>query len=137
MKEILLFLFIIWLLYPSPTKTVFNETEYNIYEIFFSNNMVNTNNIEDYLDGIRLLTIYPYINPIYKDKMPSLKSYSFQDEVNISKFINYYVEELEKAGYKNEAIKYKTSGINIVKIKVYAKEETLIQNNFTYKLIAT
>lgn len=138
MKNLLLFLLLIWLLYPQEkTQTVFYEEEdYNIYEIYFTKGELNTNNISNKFKNIQVLTIYPYINPIYSDKI-NLKSYSFQNDFDIDKFKNKYIKELEEKGFKNEAINFNINGIDIIKIKVYSKETILQENNFNYKKITT
>ena len=63
MKNLLLFLLLIWLLYPQENvQTVFYEDEdYSIYEIYFEKGELNTNNILNRFKDIQVLTIYPYI----------------------------------------------------------------------------
>lgn len=137
MKNLLLILLLIWLLYPSEnTQTVFYEEDYNIYEIYFEKGELSTNNILNRFENIQILTIYPYINPIYSDKI-ELKSYSFQNDFNIDKFKNKYIKELEDNGFKNEAVNININGIDIIKVKVYSREDILQENNFNYKKIIT
>ena len=136
MKNLLLFLLLIWLLYPQENvQTVFYEDEdYSIYEIYFEKGELNTNNILNRFKNIQVLTIYPYINPIYSEKI-KLKSYSFQNDFDIEKFKNKYIKELEESGFKNEAVNINLEGISLVKVKVYSKEAILQENNFNYKKI--
>lgn len=138
MKNLLLFLLLIWLLYPQENvQTVFYEDEdYGIYEIYFEKGELNTNNILNRFKDIQVLTIYPYINPIYSEKI-KLKSYSFQNDFDIEKFKNKYIKELEESGFKNEAVNINLEGISLVKVKVYSKEAILQENNFNYKKIIT
>ena len=138
MKNLLLFLLLIWLLYPQENvQTVFYEDEdYGIYEIYFEKGELNTNNILNRFKDIQVLTIYPYINPIYSEKI-KLKSYSFQNDFDIEKFKNKYIKELEESGFKNEAVNINLEGISLVKVKVYSKESILQENNFIYKKIIT
>lgn len=121
---------------------VFNEqnSNYDIYMLDISNQAITTNNLADYFDGITILEIYPYINPIYK-KLIKLSSYTFNTAVsnkkNISNFITEYNNQLEKNALSNEEFKYYINGIKIEKIKVYtsSKEINSLINKYSMKVI--
>lgn len=142
MKKLLIVLLVILLVIPiyskEKTKTVFNELELDnhIYEVTFGKGDMNTNKIIKYLNDIRILTIYPYVNQIYAKNFNNLESYSFPNKVDIDKFSEYYISELDKNGFKQEAIWAKINGIAIQKIKVYTKEEKLKSLNWNYTLIS-
>lgn len=140
MKKVLVLVFVLIILLISSSnrdlKPVFSEVELekNIYEITFSKGEMNTNKIGDYLDKFQILTIYPYVNPIYEKQLSSITSYSFKGKTDINKFVNYYINELDKNGFKQEAIWAKINGIAIKKIKVYANENVLLTLGWNYVL---
>ena len=124
------------------TEMVFSENSnyYDIYILDISKENINTNNIIDYFDDIKILEIYPYINPIYK-KLININSFSFNtilsNKKNISLFSNEYLNKLEDNNLKEEIIKYRINGIKINKIKVYASNNSMnnILNNYNIKIV--
>ena len=73
-KKIILCLTLITLLTilsisKEKTELVYNEitndSEYRQIYLLFENNILNTNNFEEYLKDIEVLKVYPYINPVY------------------------------------------------------------------------
>ncbi len=124
------------------TEMVFSENSnyYDIYILDISKENINTNNIIDYFDDIKILEIYPYINPIYK-KLININSYSFNtilsNKKNISLFTSEYLKKLEDNNLKEEIVKYRINGIKINKIKVYASNNSMnyIINNYNIKIV--
>ena len=124
------------------TEMVFSENSnyYDIYILDISKENINTNNIIDYFDDIKILEIYPYINPIYK-KLININSYSFNtilsNRKNISLFTSEYLKKLEDNNLKEEIVKYRINGIKINKIKVYASNNSMnyIINNYNIKIV--
>ena len=120
-------------------KTVFNENlnNYDIYVLDISNNNISTNTLANYFDNIKILEIYPYINPIYK-KIINMSSYSFNtilsNKKNISNFTTKYLYLLKKNTLNEELTKYSLNGIKINKVKIYASNNDinnlLNENNF-------
>ena len=118
------------------TITVFNEDiEYsNFYEISFINNL-STNNFLDYFSNSKVIWIKPKMNILYEEKLSKYNKYYFKNVSNyknINTFKNEYIDYINSLGYKNEALKLKTSGIMIERIKVYSNDEELnyIKNSF-------
>ena len=117
-----------------------NVNNYDVYILDLSKENINTSNIMNYFDNIKIIEIYPYINPIYK-KLINLSSYSFNtilsNKKNISLFINDYLTQIENNSLKDEMVKYKVNGIKVNKIKVYAssKEISYLINNYNIKMI--
>lgn len=117
-----------------------NVNNYDVYILDLSKENINTSNIMNYFDNIKIIEIYPYINPIYK-KLINLSSYSFNtilsNKKNISLFINEYLTQIENNSLKEEIVIYKVNGIKINKIKVYAssKDINYLINNYNIKII--
>lgn len=132
MRKILLFIIIlltyigvVFIVKEDKTMPVFNELDnsYNIYTLDISKQNINTKNLLDYFDNIKILEVYPYINPIYK-KLINLPNYSFNtalsNKKNISLFTSLYLRKIDDNSLSEELAKYKINGIKINKIKVYA-----------------
>lgn len=109
---------------------VFNEynNNYDIYLLDISKENINTFNIFEYFDDVKILEIYPYINPIYK-KLLNLSNYSFNtylsNKKNISLFTNLYLKKLDENSLKEELVKYRVNGIKINKIKIYTSSNNI------------
>ena len=115
--------------------TVFDDKseEYNIYFLNTEKENITTNNLTDYFEDIKILEIYPYINPIYKKHMK--KSYTFNTAVshkkNTSNFIVEYSNQLSNYALNVDNVLVHLNGIKIDKIKVYrsnTKIDYLMQN---------
>ena len=121
---------------------VFNEkiNGYDVYLLDTSRENINTNNVSNYFDNIKILEIYPYINPIYK-KIINISKYSFNtvlsNKKNISLFVNEYLNLLENNSLKEEIVKYSINGIKINKIKLYSSNKDInnILRNYNIKII--
>ena len=122
-------------------QAVFNsqDNNYDIFILDISKENITTNNIYNYFNDIKILEIYPYINPIYQ-KYLDIKSYSFNtvlsNKKNISNFITEYNKELNNNGLNNEMIKININGIKIDKIKVYTSNKDInnLINNYYFKI---
>jgi len=132
MKKIIIIVLILFLIkidYNDTQNVFYEKIEYsNLYEITCLNN-ISTNNFNNYFKNIKVIWIKPKINNLYKDKLLKFNKYYFKDisnNKNIENFKNDYINYLNKIGYKSEALKLKTSGVMIEKIKVYLNEEDLI-----------
>ena len=131
--SIILIIFSLFFIIPEEKNIpTFNEIEdnnvYKLYEITFDD--LTTKNFSDYFnEELKILTIYPYINPIYKNSVPKLYSYTFTDNnitKNIKKFTEYYIDNI--ANYYNEKDNFLINGIKIDKVKVYTTYNTINEN---------
>ena len=111
------------------------DNSYDIYILDISKENINTSNIFNYFDNVKILEIYPYINPIYK-KLINLSNYSFNTSLsnkkNISLFTREYLRKLENNSLKEELAKYKINGIKINKIKIYASSNYINKIKYLY-----
>lgn len=140
----IIFLLCIFLLLITSKKSnllpVFDE-EYDYYDMYIldlSKENINTKNILNYFDNMKIIEMYPYINPIYKNVI-KLSNYKFNvvlsNKKNISLFLNEYLKKLEENSLKEEIIKYSINGIKINKIKVYASKKNINNLINNYKII--
>ena len=110
--------------------------EYNIYVLDLSKEQVTTNNITNYFDDIKILEIYPYINPIYKKFIK--KSYTFNTSIstkkNISNFIVEYMNQLKQNALTSEMVLFNLNGIKIDKIKVYTSKNQINKLTQIFKI---
>ena len=149
MRKIFIFLFLLIVLscyklfipLKQDIHPVFNGQDniYNLYFLDISKEDINTNNLANYFDNIKILEIYPYVNPLYK-KIIHITKYNFNttlsNKKNISNFINQYLDILEDNALKEELVKHGLNGIKINKIRVYASNAQLknIINNYNITL---
>lgn len=99
----------------------FNETDTNSYEqILIQIDNLNTDNFKDYFSNMKVLLIYPYINPVYEDKISMVYVYK-----SIDKFKEYYIDKLKSLGYYAEANKYLYTPIKINGVVIYSNLEEL------------
>ena len=121
--------------------TVFDDKseEYNIYFLNTEKENITTNNLTDYFEDIKILEIYPYINPIYKKHMK--KSYTFNTAVshkkNTSNFIVEYSNQLSNYALNVDNVLVHLNGIKIDKIKVYTSNTKIdyLMQNYKIQLI--
>lgn len=134
MKKILLIVLILGLLLFVPKDDivpVFKEVDVgtNQYEIVFTNRELTTKNFIEYFNNYKVISIHPYINPLYKEKATNIYKYTF-DYTNISsnlnKFEQRYITFLEQKGYKQESIKIRLNGIVIEKVVLYSEEKDVL-----------
>ncbi|MDD3392376.1 MAG: hypothetical protein PHE54_02445 [Bacilli bacterium] len=125
------------------TETVFNETDLNFetsqkYILDLSNSNITTKNIEMLLSNISdyKVTIYPYINKLYQNKLIILTNgfdFIYDDiETNINKFVSYYTSNLKKIGLYAEIEKTITNGVKIDSLSAYLLQEELINLKMQY-----
>lgn len=97
---------------------------YNLHTLTFEN--LSTNNISLYFSNINIVKIYPYVNPIYSDKIGELfyevRGYNLSDEIN--NFKEKYLNLIKKNSYLDYNYLY-TNGINISKMDVYISDKDL------------
>lgn len=103
----------------------YNDSEqYDFYTLSFDN--LSTSNIMDYFSDISVIRIYPYVNPIYRERMGfvsyKLNSTNLSYEINI--FKEKYLSLIKKNSYMDYNYLY-SNGINIEKMDVYISNEQL------------
>lgn len=95
------------------------EFGYYIYEVKIDN--LTTRNFLNYFDDkIKVIKIYPFINPIYNYDLDVLREFTFfnkSNTYNINYFKNIYLNSVDK--YYNEKEKYIISGIPIDRVIIY------------------
>ena len=136
MKKIVLLLLSCFLyigLKKENVTMVFNDgnNEYSMYILEFPNLNISTNNIQKIFENIKIIWIEPYVNLLYKDKL-NYKKYYFEEislKENINKFIKYYKNLLNNNNYNIDAINIDITGLKIIKMQVYCKEQDIINLN--------
>lgn len=122
MKKIFLVIIIIFLISITNVKSNFydyliSDDSYGLYSLYVEG--LNTNNFLSYFSDINVIRIYPYINPIYRDRIGEV-SYEF-DSFNISYeieiFKNKYLSLIKKNSYLD--YNYLYLNINIDRVDVY------------------
>lgn len=119
-----------------------NNDSYQLYYLSFEH--LTTKNFNKYFDdNFKIIGIYPYINPIYINKINDhLKYYPFKSNSNSKNLTDFTNNYLEHINFYNEKEKYLINGIPIKVVKVYAstinvykllKNYTDIKYNFTYE----
>lgn len=96
---------------------VFNEINSSEHECFMVDG-VNTNNFVSLYNKFNIESIYPRVNPIYKDIIDvNGYRFSFGDiEWNINRFKDIYLSLINKFGFLNEYNKLLINGIDIEKV---------------------
>ena len=123
------------------TLTNFSMEDYNVFYLDLSESNITTKNIGKYFKNVDIISIIPYVNPIYKDKI-DLK-YNFVNNVslrkNINDFINYYKNSIKNKGYLDNLDYIDIDGIKINEISVYGKGieiyKIIYDNNIKYKTV--
>lgn len=111
-------------------KEVISNTnnEYKQIYLVFENNSLNTNNFEEYLKYFKVLKIYPYINPIYANRIKANYSYTFNYQnhtYDLNEFKQKHIKNLRNLGLVSEANHYDVNGVIINKVLVYATMENV------------
>lgn len=112
------------------------DESYNLYTITIDN--LNTKNIFNYLENIKIVRIYPKVNPIYKNSIGNI-SYKVRGIglVNdIKLFSTNYLSLIKKNSYDDYNYLY-INGIDIEKLEIYIKSSdlyTFLTNNNAHLL---
>ena len=106
-----------------------NMLDNQIYNIFFLNleeYNITTKNFESYFKNDDIISITPYVNPIYKKKINSNLKYNFKHTSifqNITNFERYYEKVIKESGYIKDLSMISYEGIKINEICLYEKVE--------------
>ncbi len=153
MKKVLIIVFAVLSLYviykinhPKVEETFYIEEfsleDYNIFYLDVSNEVVTTNNLTKIIKNMDIVSIKPYVNPIYKDKLDL--EYSFMNNIslkkNIKNFIEYYKKKIKEKGFNDDLSYIDKDGIKIMEVTVYAKGVDIIKiikdTNIKYKTVS-
>ena len=122
--SILFFSFFLLLFKCVESNSFFDNESYDMYTLVFEN--LSTNNIFNYFSNINIVKIYPFVNPIYEDKIGDLsdefRGYKLSDEIN--SFKDNYLNNIKKNSYLDYNYLY-VNGINISKMDVYMSSKDL------------
>lgn len=113
-------------------KEIDNSKDFQLIYLLFENNNLNTNNFMNYFKNIEVIKIYPYINPVYANKIKANYSYSFTKEnyiYDLQKFTSIYLEKLRSLGLMKDSNKYQIKGVIINKVLVYSNLD-IIKDKF-------
>lgn len=112
-----------------------NLEDYSVYYLDLSEEDITTLNLHKYIPStVDIISITPYVNPIYKDKIKSLK-YSFLSNIsykrNINNFIDYYKNTIKGTGYIDDINYINVDGIKILELEVYASGSDIVNIMYT------
>lgn len=139
----IILLFILSLDFKEKTVTTFKveDNSYALYELSFNEKIINTNNFNSYFKDLKVISITPFINEIYVDKI-NFKEYKFNpisNYNNLDKFNKLFINMLDNNGYKSDALNSTINGIYIKKITLYCSMDDIeiIRNqiNFDFRQI--
>lgn len=155
MKKALIVLLVIMSLYaiyrfnnrtlPVSINSVdINLDDYSVYYLDLSEEDIRTINLSKFIPKtVEIVSLTPYINPIYKNKIKSLK-YSFRPNLslkkNLNNFTNYYKDTIKEYGFLDDLNYINVDGIKILELEVYAKGSDIInimyvRNKIKYKTV--
>lgn len=121
MKKIFLvitFFFISVFYVKSDSYDYLINESYGLYSLYLEG--INTDNFLSYFSDINVVRIYPYINPIYKNRIGdiSYKFDRFNKSYEINSFRNMYLDLIKKNSYLDYNYLY-LNGISIDRVDVY------------------
>lgn len=129
MKKITALFFLFFLCICTKQKKiinpVFKESGYltttSYCYITFQNKKITTKNFEKYFEKETILSMKPYIEEIYKNKMQEIETYTFTPDTHTNNLIlleNLYKNSLKKNGIVKEIAKIEIYGVPIKEIKM-------------------
>ncbi len=134
LKKIILLIFFLFILNLNIKSKnynyVINDETYEYRYVSIEN--LNTNNFINYFKEVNVISIYPKVNPIYKDKIGNIYYKFINNNISeeIEKFKYNYIKLIKKNSYSDYNYLY-VSGINIDKVLIYISNKEL--NNFINK----
>ena len=121
-----------------------NLDDYSVYYLDLSEEDIRTINLSKFIPKtVEIVSLTPYINPIYKNKIKSLK-YSFRPNLslkkNLNNFTNYYKDTIKEYGFLDDLNYINVDGIKILELELYAKGSDIIniiyvRNKIKYKTV--
>jgi hypothetical protein len=138
---------------PASAKDlVINPNDFNSFYLLFDTYQLSSKNIDNlfkyYKDNdyeYQIEAIYPYINPLYEDKLSKVKEIIFGGNTllsGINNFIITYINELNKNKLDGEVDRVNASGISIRMIKINTSNQSMFEflkkySNIKYNLSST
>lgn len=94
------------------------DDSYNVYRLQINN--LSTKNIINYIDKLDIVSIYPSVNPIYREQIGDIVYQVKSDDIKteVDNFKNNYLKIIKKNNYSDYNYLY-VNGINIKAIDVY------------------
>ena len=123
--------------------TNFNLEDYNVFYLDLTETDINTLNLnKKIISNIDIISITPYVNPIYKDLVGDMK-YNFSNNMslkrNVNKFTKIYKDTIKNKGYIDDLNYINNNGIKILEMEVYAKGSDIVnliyESNIKYKTV--
>ena len=115
-------------------NVMFNLEDYNVFYLNLEEEDINSSNLSKYITSdMTIISINPFINPIYSEKIGSLK-YKFTTESykkNMSNFIKYYKKSIKDYGFLDDLSYIDVNGIKLNEIEIYARGSDIV--NFIYQ----
>lgn len=134
MKFVWLEIFLFFIVYFLMTDGFIEETQHVFLEpqessafefVFIDTTGLTTENFFKYFDDTSFIVmIYPEINPLYKEKLGTIK-YSCERNCNIGEFKEYYQSILEEHHFVSDSINVDYYGVSIDKVLVYVNSQHL------------
>ena len=115
--------FIFFILFFVKGGVYYDSDVYGFHTLEFSN--LSTRNFFDYFSDIKVIRVYPFVNPIYSDRV---HYYYDVHSGNLNEEINNFKEEYLKVIKKNSYLDYNylyVNGINIYKLDIYVSNRDL------------
>ena len=135
---IILVLFVFSFNQKHEVVATFNETldGYGIYKLNFEEKVLSTINFNSYFDEITVISIEPFINELYKNKV-NFEIYNFEpfsNTTNINRFTSEFVSLLEHYGYKTDALMSRINGIYLKGVVIYCSldEVNLLESELNF-----
>ena len=129
---------------PVSSVTNFKIDDYNVFYLDLSEANINTKNIKKFIPkDVDIISLTPYVNPIYENKIGDLK-YKFMSNLslnrNINNFIKYYKDTIKENNYIDDINYIDIEGIKILELEVYAKGIDIVDiiyndSNIRYKIV--
>ena len=129
MKKIFLVIIIIFLMSIFNVRStsydyLINDASYGLYSLYVDG--LNTNNFLSFFSDVNIIKIYPYINPIYKDRIGDFFYKVDGSDLNyeINTFKENYLSLIKKNSYLDYNYLY-LNGIGIDRVDIYTSGSDL------------
>lgn len=132
--------------YPYKTNPTINYLENNVddieqygnFELLLSDIKITTNNFNDYFKNYKIISITPYLNPIFKSKLKTDLTYNFKNiklNNNLNNFIAFYEKQIRNSGYTQNIEMIYYQGIKIDKVVIFTNLKNIYELTEKYPKI--